>query len=420
MGDVADREAADQRNAQLLRQAFTGKMRRPQPGAGLIFALAVTAVVMVLLPILYVLLVVAIGGAVVWLAVQCAHPFDGEGPLAGHFKLKFALLVAAITAFFFMLKPLIAPRLKVPSPGELRPSDEPRLYAFLCEVCDSMGAPRPARTEIELECGASASLHRGFMSFFTDDLTLRVGIALAGNLSLQEFAGVLAHEFGHFTQRTSMRLYYIIVRVNLWFARVVYERDAWDARLEESAENTDRITESITQVARFAVFASRSILWCLMHAGVAASSHTSRQMEYHADACAAQLVGSDSFERLMHRLSLLSSARNEAAEFMIAQLREANNPDAEETPNYVEVLGALAGEIAKKTGGRSTVTPRKTGLFDTHPSDLDRIERVRALNAPGVFHLNGPASTLFRDFDRLAKRMSKERALQIMPYLKRG
>lgn len=420
MGEVESREAADQRNALLLRQAFTGKMRRPKPGAKLIFALAVTAVVMVLLPVLYVLLVVALAGAVVWLAVQCAHPFDVEGPLVGHFKLKFALLVAAITAFFFMLKPLIAPRLKVPSSRELRPSDEPRLFAFLSEVCDSVGAPRPTRIEIELECSASASFRRGFMSFFTDDLVLNVGIALAGNLSLQEFAGVIAHEFGHFTQRTSMRLYYIIARVNLWFARVVYERDAWDMRLEASAQNTDRITESITQIARLAVFISRGVLWCLMHIGVAASSYTSRQMEYHADACAAQLAGSDSFELLMGRLSLLGSAHNEAAKYMIDHLRETDNPDEVETPNYVEVLGTLAEDILKNTGGRSTVAPRKTGLFDTHPSDLDRIERVRALNEPGVFHLKGPASALFRDFDRLAKRMSKERALQLMPYLKRG
>ena len=48
-----------------------------------------------------------------------------------------------------------------------------------------------------------------------------------------------------------------------------------------------------------------------------------------------------------------------------------------------------------------------SGLFDTHPSDKDRIARARR-EAPGdgIFHLDGPATDVFRDFDALAKAVS--------------
>ncbi|MBU6402299.1 MAG: hypothetical protein KGS61_18425 [Verrucomicrobia bacterium] len=47
-----------------------------------------------------------------------------------------------------------------------------------------------------------------------------------------------------------------------------------------------------------------------------------------------------------------------------------------------------------------------TGLFDTHPSNGDRIRRARRAGEPGVFHLDGPATGLFADFEVLAKQIT--------------
>ena len=48
-----------------------------------------------------------------------------------------------------------------------------------------------------------------------------------------------------------------------------------------------------------------------------------------------------------------------------------------------------------------------SGLFDTAPRDKDRIARARR-EAPGdgIFHLDGPATDVFRDFDALARTAS--------------
>ena len=76
---------------------------------------------------------------------------------------------------------------------------------------------------IELDCrlNASAGFHAGFGSLFTSDLILVIGVPLVGCFNVREFAGILAHEFGHFTQGFAMRLSYVVYRINAWFARVV-------------------------------------------------------------------------------------------------------------------------------------------------------------------------------------------------------
>ena len=48
-------------------------------------------------------------------------------------------------------------------------------------------------------------------------------------------------------------------------------------------------------------------------------------------------------------------------------------------------------------------TRKKTRFLDTHPCDADRIKAANALDQPGVFHSNAPASELFADFDGLCK-----------------
>jgi hypothetical protein len=76
--------------------------------------------------------------------------------------------------------------------------------------------------------GVSAALMLAFIAW---------GVLSTDNLS--EVAGVLAHELGHFSQGSGMRLSYVIRSINGWFARVVFERDEWDQWLEESAQEAD-------------------------------------------------------------------------------------------------------------------------------------------------------------------------------------
>jgi Zn-dependent protease with chaperone function len=71
---------------------------------------------------------------------------------------------------------------------------------------------------LDLQVNASASFRRGFLSLFSRDLTLTIGLPLVAGLTVRQLGGVLAHEFGHFAQGAGMRLTFVVRSVNAWFA----------------------------------------------------------------------------------------------------------------------------------------------------------------------------------------------------------
>src|SRR5205085_783656 len=191
----------------------------------------------------------------------------------------------------------------------LTPQSDPLLFEFVERICDLVGAAPPRRIDIDCDVNASASFRRGWLSLLSGrDLVLTIGMPLAAGLSLQQFAGVLAHEFGHFSQGAGMRLTYIIRSINFWFVRVVYQRDAWDEWLETAADELDIRVGWVIYVARACVWLTRRILWLLMYAGHLVAGFMLRQMEFDADKYETRLAGSHSFEATSRQLKLLGLA----------------------------------------------------------------------------------------------------------------
>ena len=115
------------------------------------------------------------------------------------------------------------------------------------------------------------------------ELVLTIGLPLVAGLTLRQFTGVLAHEFGHFSQGAGMRLTLLIRSINRWFTRVVYERDEWDETLAGWSGQGHIAAILVVAMARASIWTTRRILWVLMHAGHLVSGFLSRQMEFDAD-----------------------------------------------------------------------------------------------------------------------------------------
>lgn len=95
----------------------------------------------------------------------------------------------------------------------------------------------------------------------------------------------------------------------LWFAKVVFARDAIDELLDDAIEDSESAFVIVLLVARGCVGLVRWILWGFMVAAYTASSTFSRQMEFDADRYEIALVGSDVFISTgeeLHRLSYAS------------------------------------------------------------------------------------------------------------------
>ncbi|HEY2953322.1 MAG TPA: M48 family metallopeptidase, partial [Verrucomicrobiae bacterium] len=222
------------------------------------------------------------------------------------FLLYATPLFAGVVLVFFMIKPLFARRAPHAQPLALNPGAEPFLFSFVTRLCQTVGAPFPSRIDIDCQLNASAGFRRGVFSFLGNDLVLTIGLPLVAGLNLRQLAGVLAHEFGHFTQGFGLRLTYIIRSVNGWFARVAYERDAWDLMLDEWGETEEGRLWIVVNFARLGVWFSRLLLKLLMFFGHGIGCFMLRQMEYDADSYEIKLAGSDAFETTARRMHVLA------------------------------------------------------------------------------------------------------------------
>jgi len=390
-----------------IRTWFQGKVPANRTSLGYRLALGLAGLLMVLLPLIYLAIIGAVGYFIYWHAVNNlwmltdtkSRGRSGRGALLGYA----APIAAGALLIVFLIKPLFARKPKRERPRTLKREDEPRLFAFVDAICDTVKSPRPREIAVDCLVNASAGLRRGWLSLFLGDLTLTIGLPLAAGLDARQFAGVLAHEFGHFSQGAGMRFSYIIRSINLWFVRVVYERDSWDTALEEWSRDGDFRVMIMVWMFRGCVWLSRRVLWCLMWVGHVVSCILLRQMEYDADRYEARLSGSETFASTSWKLHVLNMGAQGASvdlRELFGEGRLVDNYPRLVTVNVEQIPPPVLEEV------RESVTKTKTGWFDTHPADTDRIASARRENAPGVFHGTGPATQLFSDFDALAKSAS--------------
>jgi Zn-dependent protease with chaperone function len=382
--------------------AFQGPITRPKTSIFYHGGLLLVAATMLLLPLIYLAMVGLVAYAVYYHAFHNWHAimdFDGSGGgVVFRFIIYFVPLIAGVVVVFFMFKPLLAGRPKHAQPLALNPATERLLYAFIEKICDIVGAPSPKRIDLDCQINAAAGFRRGFFSMFGHDLVLVLGLPLVANLTAHELAGVIAHEFGHFTQGAGMRLNYVINSVNFWFARVAYQRDSWDVALEQwAAEVRDGRIALIIWTVQLSVWFSRLILKILMLIGHTVGGFMMRQMEYDADAYEIKVAGSECFEQTMRKLATLDAAWQATQKQLIASWRQSHTlPD-----NLPEMIRGshqrLPAPVLQKID--DTLGFHRTGLFDSHPSPADRIRQARKANDPGIFHDDRPASSLFASFE---------------------
>ena len=356
-------------------------------------ALFVT-VAMLLLPVLYVALIGAVLVFLYWHATANGSLLRGF-VIWGVIFLYAGPLIAGTILVFFMIKPLFARAAKADKGRALPFGREPLLFAFVTRVARAVRAPEPKRIEVDCEVNASA----GFGSLFGHELVLTIGLPLVAGLSVQQLAGILAHELGHFAQGGGMRLSYIIRSVNHWFARVVYERDGWDEALVSWCEDSGRLAP-IFYLALFCVWVTRGILWLFMALGHTLSCTLLRQMEYDADRYATRLIGSPAYEETSRRVAVLDAATRTANRILVKCLHRGQFPD--DLP-FLIAAGAEGMPPGKRRKIEKQLLESKTGLVDTHPAYPDRLASIRREKAAGIFHLDQSAPVLFSDFPKLAR-----------------
>jgi aconitate hydratase len=302
-----------------------------------------------------------------------------------------------------MLKPLIARPVSKPAAVTLSRNKEQALYSFVDKLCQSIGSKKPSTIEVDCSANTSAGYRRGMIGFLEDELTLVIGLPTASELTTTEFTSLLAHEFGHFTQKLGMRLYHIITSVQRWFFRRIFEEDKIDQRLAIlSMTSSGFLRWVVLPVANFSVWLSRKILTGFMFLGKFISRFYTRQMEFDADRYAVRLSGPEAFESSLSKLHLLNIALKKS----FSQLKMQRIPEDNSLPNdFILLVSSNMKQTPTENilKAKETALNNLTGILDKNPTDSERIEKMKSIPVKAVPQSDAPASTLFTNFKETAK-----------------
>src|SRR5262249_35948718 len=105
---------------------------------------------------------------------------------------------------------------------EITEADQPELFKFIRQICADTGAPVPHMVYLTPEVNAAVFYQSSFLSLvLPTPKNLLIGLGLVNMLNLSEFKAVLAHEFGHFSQK-SMKVGTYVYVANKVMADIIY------------------------------------------------------------------------------------------------------------------------------------------------------------------------------------------------------
>ncbi|MFK7923696.1 MAG: M48 family metalloprotease, partial [Bacteroidia bacterium] len=231
--------------------------------------------------------------------------------------LKIVGIAAAAMLFVFTIKFLFKrSKEEYPTRVELKPKGQAQLFAFIRKLTEETGAPFPKRVFVNEEINAMVFYNSTVLSlFFPTRKNLLIGLGLVNSLNLSEFKAVLAHEFGHFSQR-SMKLGSYVYMANRIIHDMVFTRDKWDDLLARGMETDFRIMIPAAILSGFVWVIRQALI--LVYKGLNfLYASLSRQMEFNADLVAVSVTGSDAIIHGLSRLGSASMAMNTALEELV-------------------------------------------------------------------------------------------------------
>ncbi len=230
--------------------------------------------------------------------------FGGSGDAGGRVLGFLAAACAAVLAAFMIKGLFFIRRGKPEGLTELSPAEQPRLFKFLHKLADEAGAPRPHKVYASARVNAAVFYDLSLLNFLLPSRkNLEIGLSLVNALTLGEVRAVLAHEFGHFAQRSMAvgRWVYIAHQIT---AQLVSRRDKLDDFVNGLSRMDLRIAW-IGWILQTIVWAIRSLIDLAFRGVYLMQQALSREMELQADLVAVSLTGSDA---LVHALSKLGAA----------------------------------------------------------------------------------------------------------------
>lgn len=363
------------------------------------FGATLLTCVMIALVVTYILMTVGTGVFIVWFSMHALNALQ-EASAAGRgvvfsALIYFALWTAAVLMFIALVRPLFARGGGDERTRTITPDSDPLVHNFVQRIATAVGAPMPSRINVNTDVNASAGFRGGLFTSSQNELVLTLGLSLVAGLNTRQFAGVLAHELGHFTQQSSIRLTTLVRRISMWMAWASSSA-YWDYRIAQFGG----CVYLLTFPARLVMRVPQWILRGLLMIAHMVCGYMIRRQEFDADRFETRVCGSACYETTARQLEVLGVAYGQSISQLQFSYTEGRLGD-----NLPLLVLSNARQLPKKVHKdlRKSVAEGKTGLFDSHPCARERIEMAWKENSPGIYRVEQPAHLLFSNFLGLAR-----------------
>ena len=232
------------------------------------------------------------------------------------------LIITGFMLIYFVLKFLFK-RDSIDLSGftEIKKADEPVLFAFIQQITEEVGAPMPKKVFITPEVNAAVFYNStNWSMFFPARKNLKIGLGLVNSLNISEFKAVMGHEFGHFSQK-SMRFGSYFYNFNKIIYNMLYENKTYHNILNSYS----KIHKLLTLFAYLNLYLVKGIQELLkkVHQIInRINLSLSQQMEFHADAVAAYVGGSNQAINSLRRIEFANSCYQILLDFLDIQFKD--------------------------------------------------------------------------------------------------
>lgn len=295
---------------------------------------------------------------------------------------------------------------------EITKDQEPNFFELIESVADEINTGLPNRVYLSPNVDAMVFYDSNFWNlFFPSKENLVIGMGLINSINKSELKAVLAHEFGHFTQRSLKRFSLVYIWNQIIYKMLI------DEEYYHSLISKFNLGQFVWIVIGYSTF----IRWILRKAYDFVSFNygpLSIELEYHADEISANLAGTVPNISSMHRNDLANFSFEYLFDFYHTFHLKSIKTDNIYPQHYIVMISTAKERGVEIKHGLPVITEKNINKFNrskliikdqwaSHPNFTDRIARFNKLNV-NVQVSNDLALEYFEDKDRLQKKLTQK------------
>ena len=297
---------------------------------------------------------------------------------------------------------------------EISEEDQPKLFELIKSISMQIETNFPQKVYLGAGVDAMVFYDSNFKNLlFPSKENLMIGLGLVNSMSESELKAILAHEFGHFTQR-GLNVYSYVYIENLVIYKMLIDEEYYQSLILKFTTFSGRFGWIVVIYSRF-------IRWILRKAyEIVSKSYMalSREMEFHADEISAKVAGSVPAATALLRTGLASDSFNYIWQFYYNRVSEnlksenvypqhqfVMNKYAERYGvNIANDLPQVTKEIISKFNRSKLVIINQ---WASHPTIDDRIKRLDELKIDSIISVES-AWKLFVNPEEIQKVLTEK------------